>query len=219
MELDSGGFYQHVIYVHLHGCSYLFLEHPIHQPSIGSSCVLESKRHHTITIGSLCCDERGLFLVIWVHANLIIAGEGIHKTEEFMDGSGIYDEVNPRRRETVFWSRSVDVSEVDAESLLVVFFFYKYDVGQPFRIFYLSDCPCLEEFFDLLVDRFFSVSREAPPLLFYRLERWTYVQPMSSYCRVNSSHVCLLPREDFFVLSKKKWVRRLLRSSASLERI
>ena len=84
VELDSGRFYQHVIYVHLHGRSYLLLEHPVHQPLIGSSCIFEPKRHHTITIGSLPCDEQGFFLVNWVHADLVVAGEGIHKTKEFM---------------------------------------------------------------------------------------------------------------------------------------
>ena len=102
VELGSGGFYQHVIYVHLHGRSYLLLEHPVNQPLVGSSCVLEPKRHHSITIGSLPCDERGLFLVIWVHADLVVAGEGIHKTEEFMTGGGVYEEVDPRQRETIF---------------------------------------------------------------------------------------------------------------------
>ena len=129
VELGSRGFYQHVIYVHLHDCSYLLLEHPIHQSLIGSSCVLEPKWHHTITIGSLRCDERGLFLVVWVHADLVVAGEGIHKTEELMAGSGIHDEVDSRHRETVFWACFVDVNEVDAESPLAVHFFYKYDVG------------------------------------------------------------------------------------------
>ena len=46
-----------------------------------------------IAIGSLPCDEQGLFLVIWIHVDLVIAGESIHKTEEFMAGCGIYDEV------------------------------------------------------------------------------------------------------------------------------
>ena len=107
VELGSRGFYQHVIYVHLHGRSYLLLEHLVHQPLIGSFCVLEPKWHHTITIGSLRCDERGLFLVVWVHADLVVAGEGIHKTEELMAGSGIHDEVDSRQRETVFWACSV----------------------------------------------------------------------------------------------------------------
>ena len=79
VELGSRGFYQRVIYVHLNGCSYLLLEHPVHQPLISSSCVLEPKWHHTIIIGSLRCEERGLFLVIWVHADLVVAREGIHK--------------------------------------------------------------------------------------------------------------------------------------------
>ena len=170
VELGCGGFYQHVIYVHLHGCSYLLLEHPVHQPLIGSSCVLEPKRHHTITIGSLRCDERGLFLVVWVHTDLVVAGEGVHKTEEFMTGCGIYDEVDLRQRETVLWACSIDVSEVDVESPLAICFFDKYDAGQPFRIFYPSDCSLLEEFVDLLVDGFLSFWREAPPLLFDWLE-------------------------------------------------
>ena len=203
VELGNDGFYQYVIYVYLHGRSYLLLEHPVHQPLIGSSCVLEPKWHHTITIGSLRNDERGLFLVVWVHADLVVAEEGIHKTEEFIAGSGSHDEVDSRQRETVFWACFVDVSKVDAESPLASFFFDKYDVGQPFRIFHLFDCSRLEEFADLLVDRFLPFLREAPPLLFDWLEGWVDVQPMSDYCRVNSSHVCLPPHEDVFVLSKK----------------
>ena len=134
----------------------MLLEHPVHQPLIGSSCVLEPKRHHTIIIGSLRYDERGLFLVVWVHIDLVVAEEGVHKTKEFMAGCGIYDEVDSRKRETVLWSLSVDVSEVDTESPLAVCFFNKYDVGQPLRILHLPDRSCLEEFADLLVDGFLS---------------------------------------------------------------
>ena len=82
-----------------------------------------------------------------------------------MAGCGIYDEVDSRKREVVFWACSVDVSEVDAESPLAVYFFDKYDVGQQFRIFHLSDCPCLEELADLLVDHFLPLWSEAPYLL------------------------------------------------------
>ena len=120
-----------------------------------------------------------------------------------MASCGIYDEVDPRQRETVLWACSVDVSEVDAESPFIVCFFDKYVVSQPFRIFYLSNCSRLEEFADLLVDRFLSFWRETPPFLFDWLEGWADVQPMSDYCRVNSSYVLLLPCEDVFVLSQK----------------
>ena len=156
VELCCGGFYQHFFYVHLHSCAYLLLEHPIHQPLIGSSCVLEPKLHHTITIGSLCCDELGLFLVVWVHIDLVVAGEGVHKTKEFMASCGVYDEVDSRQRETVLWACFVDVSEVDIESSFAICFFDKYDVGQPLRILHLPDRSSLEEFADFLVDGFFS---------------------------------------------------------------
>ena len=134
---------------------------------------------------------------------MVIAEESIHKIEEFMAGCGIYDEVDSQQKETVFWACSNDVSEVDAESPLVVRFFNQYNVGQPLRVFHFSDCSCLEEFADLLVDRFLPFWREAPPLLLDWLEGWADVQPMSDYRGVNSSHVCLLPCEDVFVLSQK----------------
>ena len=120
-----------------------------------------------------------------------------------MVGCGVHDEVDPRQREIVLWACLVDFSEVDTESPLAIFFFDNYDVGQPLRILHLFDRFCLEEFFDLLVDAFLSFWREGPPLLLDRLEGWADVQPMSDYCRVNSSHVRLLPCEDVFVLSQK----------------
>ena len=120
-----------------------------------------------------------------------------------MARSGIYDEVDLWQRETVLWARSVDVSEIDAESPLAICFFDKYDVGQPLRILHLPDRSCLEEFADLLVDGFLSFWHKAPPLLFDWLEGRADVQPMSDHCRVNSSHVRLLPCKDVFVLSQK----------------
>ena len=164
MELGCGGFYQHVIYVHLHSCAYLLLEHPVYQPLIGGSSVLESEGNHTIIIGSLRCDERGLFLVVWVHTDLVVAKEGVHKTEEFMACCGIHDEVDPWQREAILWACFVDVGEVNTESPLSICFFYEYYVSQPLRILHLPDRSCLGEFSDLLVDVFLSFQREAPPL-------------------------------------------------------
>ena len=203
MELSCGGFNQHIIYVHLHSYAYMLLEHPVHQPLVGGSCVLESKRHHQITIGPLRCDERGLFLVVWVHTDLVVAGKGVHKTEEFMACCGVHDEVDPRQREVVLWACFVYVSEVDTESPLAICFFDEHDVNQPLRILHLPDRSCLEKFADLLVDGFLPFWREAPSLLLDRLEGQAGVQPMSDYYRVNSSHARLLPCEDVSVLSQK----------------
>ena len=143
----------------------MLLEHSVHQPLVGGSCVLESKRHHPITIGSLRCDERGLFLVVRVHTELIVAGKGVHKTEEFMAYCGVRDEVDPWQREAVLWARFVYVSEVDTKLPLSICFFDEHDVSQPLRIFHLSDRSCLEEFADLLVNGFLPFWRKAPSLL------------------------------------------------------
>ena len=142
-------------------------------------------------------------MVVWVHTDLVVAGKGVHKTEEFMACCSVHDEVDPWKREAVLWARFVYVSEVDTESPLSILFFYEYDVSQPLRIFDLPDFFCLEEFADLLVDGFLPFLHESPSLLLDRFKGRAGVQPMSDYCRVNSSHICLLPCEDVSVLSQK----------------
>ena len=116
---------------------------------------------------------------------------------------GVHDEVDPRKREAVLWACFVYVSEVDIESPLAVCFLDEHDVSQPLRILHLPDRSCLEEFADLHVDGFLPFWCEAPSLLLDRFEGRAGVQPMCDYCRVNSSHVRLLPCKDVFVLSQK----------------
>ena len=82
-----------------------------------------------------------------------------------MVGCGIYNEIDLWHGKAIFWACSVDVSEVDAKSPLSVCFFYEYDVGQQFRVLHLSDCPCLEELSDLLVDCFLPSRSKAPSFL------------------------------------------------------
>ena len=115
----------------------------------------------------------------------------------------VHDEVDPRQREAVLWACFGYVGEVDTESPLAVRFLEEHDVSQPLRILHLPNRSCLEEFADLLVDGLLPFCCKAPSLLFDRFERQAGVQPMCDYCRVNSSHVRLLPYEDVSVLSQK----------------
>ena len=110
-------------------------------------------------------------MVNGIHADLIVAGECIHKTEEFVARGGIHDEVDPWQREADLWACFIYVSEVDTESPLAVCFFNEHNISQPFRIFYLPDCSCLEELADLLVDGFLPLWHEALALLLERALR------------------------------------------------
>ena len=114
---------------------------------------------------------------------------------------GVHDEVDPWQREAVLRACFVNVGEVDIESPLAIFFFDEHNVSQPLGIFHLSDRSCLEELTDLLVDGFLPFWCEASALLLDRFEGWAGVQPMSDYCRVDSSHVGLLPCENVSILS------------------
>ena len=89
--------------------------------------------------------------------------------------AGCGNEIDPWQRKAVFWACSIDVTEVDAKLPLAVCLFDEHDVGQPFWLLHFSDCPCLEELVDLLVDCFFPFRSKAPSLLLDWFERWTDV--------------------------------------------
>ena len=134
---------------------------------------------------------------------MVVAGKCIHKTEKFVARSGVQDEVDPWQREGVLRACFVYVSEVDTESPLAVGFLDKYNISQPLRIFYFSYRSCLEELADLLSDGFLPFWCEIFAFFLDRFERGVDIQSMSDYCRVDSSHVCLLPCENIFILHQK----------------
>ena len=96
-------------------------------------------------------------MVVGIHADLVVAGESIHEAKEFMANCGVYYEV----------------SEIDAESPFAIRFFDEYDVSQPFRVFHLPNCTCLEELSDLLINRFLSFWGKNSSFLLNRFEGWT----------------------------------------------
>ena len=120
-----------------------------------------------------------------------------------MARGGVHDEVDPRQREAVLRACFVYVGEVNTESPLAIGFLDEYNIGQPLRIFYFSYRSCLEELADLLVDGFLPFWCKTSALLLDRFEGCVGVQSMRDYCRIDSSHVCLLPCEDISILSQK----------------
>ena len=86
---------------------------------------------------------------------------------------------------------------------LFLHFFFFFNISFSFFFSFLLFFHISLSLFPFLSHKLFPSLFSSSPLLFDWLEGWDDVQPMSDYCRVNSSHVCLLPREDVFVLSQK----------------
>jgi hypothetical protein len=72
-------FNQQVIYVHFNVSANLISKHPVHQSLISGSCILQTEGHHLIAVKSSVCDESRFFLVCFLHVDLIVSREGIHK--------------------------------------------------------------------------------------------------------------------------------------------
>ena len=72
-------FYDHIIYVHFHGSSYLFFEQIVHHTLVCGTYIFESERHYLIAVEALTGDEASLVLIRRMHHDLIVPRERIHE--------------------------------------------------------------------------------------------------------------------------------------------
>lgn len=82
---------QHVIHIYLHSLSNLIAKKLLHQSLICGTGIFQSKRHHFRVIQTSVSDERGLCLVRWVYADLVVSRECVHKIKEFVSCCCIHE--------------------------------------------------------------------------------------------------------------------------------
>ena len=139
-------------------------------------------------------------MVAGVHFDLIITRESIHEAEELVASNCIHYEVDPWQGKAIFRASPVNIGKVNAESPLAVCLLDKNHISQPVRVIYFSDSSGLEEFTDLFVDRLLPFWGKNSFFLIDGFEGGNDFQLVSDNCRVNSSHVLLLPRKYFHIL-------------------
>ena len=81
-------FDNHVIDVYFDTLSHQMAENFVHQSLVGCSGVFETKRHNSVKIICIVCDEGGFVNVGCGHGDLIVTGICIQETKDFI----------PRRR-------------------------------------------------------------------------------------------------------------------------
>ena len=77
-------FANHVIDVYFDTLSHQMAENFVHQPLVGCSSVFKTKRHNSVKIIVVVCDEGSLVHVGCSHGDLIVTGICIQETKDFI---------------------------------------------------------------------------------------------------------------------------------------
>ena len=104
-----------------------------------------------------------------MHFDLVISGEGVHKTEKLMFGGGINYQVNFSQRKAIFWTCLVEGSEVNTYSPLSLFFWGDDNIGEPIRVMGLSNDIGLNGFYYLF---FYDFQSFLGKVSFFLANRW-----------------------------------------------
>jgi hypothetical protein len=107
------------------------MENIIHGSLKCSTCVIESKRHDTISKGTPRGSKRGFILICWMYLDLIVAEEPIHKGQCLMADTVINNLVDERGWKFVFGTSMVEIMKFCADVNSALFFFNGDGVGYP----------------------------------------------------------------------------------------
>ena len=87
-------FDNHVINVYFDTLSHQMTENFVHQPLVGLFGVFETKRHNSVKIIGVVCDEGSLVHVGCGHGDLIVTKIYVKKIEDFVSRCAINKSVN-----------------------------------------------------------------------------------------------------------------------------
>lgn len=90
------GFDKHIINVYLYVDPDLICEHPVNQPLVSGSSVLQPKRHHIVTIQALVSYKARVLLVGRMHRDLIVPRVGIHEGHCLVPSCHVHQLVDTR---------------------------------------------------------------------------------------------------------------------------
>ena len=89
------------------------MEDNCHFPLIGSTCIFQPEGHDSVVEVSKGRPESCLFSILWIHLDLILSTETIHKGEVLMIRSGVNESVDVWQMEFILWASFVQVSKID----------------------------------------------------------------------------------------------------------
>jgi len=83
-----------IINVYFDTFSHQMTENFVHEPLVGCSGVFEAKRHDSVKIIGVDCNESGLVHVRCDHGDLIVTGICVEKTEKFVSRHAVNKSIN-----------------------------------------------------------------------------------------------------------------------------
>ena len=131
-----------------------------------------------------------LLNVLHRHLDLVIAREGVQKTQQVAFGGGVNDLIDARKLEGFLRASLVEVGEIEAHALLPAFLGDNNRVCQPFWVSHLPNDTSLLHFVGLLDDERLLLSGMSPCLLFHRARVRAHPQVMLDYSPRDLSWKC-----------------------------
>ena len=131
--------YCNIIYIALYDLAYMLTEDRIHDALVCCTCILQAKKHHGVAVHSKWRSERYMLLIFWIHLDLIIFGEVVHKGHPLETAHIVNYDIPDRERKLVFRTSGVQIAEVYTNSDLSILVREENNVDNPIKMLLLPD--------------------------------------------------------------------------------
>src|SRR3954462_14082485 len=137
-ECDSLDRLHHqIVHIHMKVSAELGMRASLDRTLICGTSILQTERHGDITISPEWGYECSLYLIFNNKFDLVIAGCGIQKRQQFTPGRRVDHLINTGKR--ILWACLVQASVIDTHAQSPVFFHHEYWFRQPLGVEHFHD--------------------------------------------------------------------------------
>ena len=132
-------FHCNIIDVAFYSLACMLVEVFVHGMLICQTCILQAKGYHDAVVHSQRCSEGCMFLIFWIHLDLIISWEAVHEGHSPKYARIVNHDIRNWERKPVFGTSDIQIVKVNADPDLLIFLWDGHDIGYPLRLLFFPN--------------------------------------------------------------------------------
>jgi len=133
------------------------------------------------------CSEGCMFLIFWIHLDLIISWEAVHEGHSPKYASIVNHDIRNWERKPVFGTSNIQIVKVNIDPDLLIFLWDRHDISYPLRLLFFPNEKESYEILDFRFNCLYNLWMQSSLLLFDWFGIQINVKAMHGYLWVGIS--------------------------------
>jgi len=151
-----------------------------------------------------------MLFIVRIHLNLIISRESIRERYSFEPAPVVDHDIRDWKGKLIYRTHLICIIKINTNPDLPILHGKGDDIGYPIRVLFFPDKTRVYKLLDFQLNCFHYLRAEPSLMLLDELRIRIDVEVMHSHLRVEPRHILVVPSENIYILSHKRYYIFLL---------